>query len=97
MKELAHISLGESKFEPKLLELLEGSGLEKDDFEDLDWFSLLPFFALAGASVETEVHSHGDHFHFQGVRLTIPEALEEGFYDALPEIFAQLQGPEDAA
>lgn len=90
MTQLAQIAPGQSTFDPRLLALLEGSGVEKDDFEELDWFSLLPFFALAGASIETEAHAHGDHAHFAAVRVVIDEALVEHFLTALPQMLAQL-------
>ena len=90
MPQLAQIAPGESSFDPRLQAVLEESGVEKDDFEDLDWFSLLPFFALAGASIETEAHAHGDHAHFASVRVTVPDELEGHFFVALPQMLAQL-------
>lgn len=90
MTQLAQIAPGASTFDPRLLALLEESNAEKDDFEDLDWFSLLPFFALAGASVETTAHAHGDHAHFESVRIVLPEELEAHFFAALPQMLAQL-------
>lgn len=90
MAQLAQIAPGDSTFDPRLLALLEQSGVEKDDFEDLDWFSLLPFFALAGASIETEAHAHGDHAHFAAVRVMVPDALVDHFLVALPQMLAQL-------
>jgi hypothetical protein len=92
MPQLAQIAPGESTFDPRLLAVLEESGAEKDDFEDLDWFSLVPFFVLAGASIETEAHAHGDHAHFQSIRVVVPEELEGHFLVALPQMLAQLQG-----
>lgn len=91
MKQLAQIAPGQSDFDPRLLSLLQDSGMEKDDFEDLDWFSLLPFFVLAGASVETEAHAHGDHAHFVGVRVVLPEEMTPHFFVALPQMLAQLK------
>jgi hypothetical protein len=90
MAQLAQIAPADSTFDPRLLALLEQSGAEKDDFEDLDWFSLLPFFALAGASIETEAHAHGDHAHFAAVRVVVPDELVEHFLVALPQMLAQL-------
>ncbi len=90
MPQLAQIAPGESSFDPRLLSVLEESGVEKDDFEDLDWFSLLPFFALAGASIETEAHAHGDHAHFVAVRIVLPDELCDHFYTVLPEMLKQL-------
>lgn len=90
MPQLAHIAPGESTFDPRLQEVLEASGLEKDDFEDLDWFSLIPFFVLAGASVETQAHAHGDHAHVTGVLVVLPDELDGHFFAVLPEMLAQL-------
>ncbi len=81
-------------FEDRFWALLQATGLEVREFEDLDYFSYLPFFALAGASMETHVHRHGDHFHFQGVTVSVADDLVEGFYTVLEQILAQLQ-PED--
>lgn len=96
MTRLGTISVGSSDLDPRFKELLEGSGLEREEFEDLDWFGLLPFFVLAGASVETSVESHGDHFHFQGVELTVPDELEEAFLSVLPQILEQLSDDDQA-
>jgi len=95
MKELAFIQVGTSRYEDRLWQILEETGLERDDFEDLDYFSLLPFFVLAGASVTSEVESHGDHFHFTGVRISIADDMEEPFYAALPQMLSQLLAEAD--
>jgi hypothetical protein len=95
MKQLAYITIGNSDFDPRLWKLLEDSGVDRDDFESLDYFSMLPFFVLAGASVDTQVESHGDHFHFQGVRVVIPEDMEEPFFAALPQLLAQLEDDDE--
>lgn len=90
MPQLAQIAPGESTFDPRLHEVLEASGLEKDDFEDLDWFSLIPFFVLAGASIETQAHAHGDHAHVTGVLVVLPDELDGHFFTVLPQMLAQL-------
>ncbi len=92
MKTLAQIAPQESTFDPQLLTLLEESGVEKDDFEDLDYFSLIPFFVLSGASVQTAAHAHGDHAHVTGVTVVLPEELEAHFFHVLPQMLAQLTG-----
>jgi len=51
---------------------------------------------LAGASVDTQVESHGDHFHFLGVRLTVADDMVEPFYDGLEGLLAQLEEHGDA-
>lgn len=95
MKQLARIAIDDSQYEPRLLEILEETGLDRDDFEGLDYYSLLPFFVLAGASVRSHVHLHGDHSHFESVTLEIDEPLEEAFYGVLPDLLAQLTEEED--
>jgi len=89
MKQLARIAPGRSEYDPRLRGLLEETGIDPHEFEDLDWFGLLPFFALAGASVRTEAHGHGDHVHFGAVVLELPDELEEGFYGSLPVMLEQ--------
>jgi hypothetical protein len=96
MTRLGTISVGSSDLDPRFKQLLEDSGLEREEFEDLDWFGLLPFFVLAGASVETHVQSHGDHFHFQGVELSVPDELTDAFLDVLPQILDQLSDEDQA-
>jgi hypothetical protein len=91
MKKLALIEPDKSAYADRFWKILEDTGLEPQEFEALDYFSYLPFFVLAGASVETHLHTHGDHFHFEGVTLSIPEELEEAFYAVLPQILEQLQ------
>ena len=95
VKQLARIAIDDSQYDPRLWQLLEESGLERDDFEGLDYYSLLPFFALAGASVRSHVHLHGDHSHFEAVTLEIPEELEDSFFGVLPDLLAQLTEEED--
>ena len=91
MTSLGTIGVGASQLDPRLVSLLEASGLEREEFEELDWFGLLPFFVLAGASVDTRVQTHGDHFHFEGVELTVPDELVDGFFDVLPQMLDQLE------
>ena len=96
MKQLAFITFDDSKYDDRLWQLLEESGVPADEFETLDYFSLLPFFVLAGASVDTQVESHGDHFHFQGVNLTVADDMVEPFFDGLAGLLAQLEEHGDA-
>jgi hypothetical protein len=95
MKQLAFITFGDSTYDDRLWQMLVESGVPADEFESLDYFSLLPFFVLAGASVDTQVESHGDHFHFNGVSITIDDDMEEPFYDGLEQLLAQLADQED--
>jgi len=95
VKQLARIAIDDSQYEPRLWKLLEETGLDRDDFEGLDYYSLLPFFVLAGANVRSHVHLHGDHSHFEAVTLEVDEQLEEAFYGVLPDLLAQLTDEHD--
>ncbi len=95
MKQLATITPGHSDYDPKLRSLLEDSRIDPHEFEDLDWFGLLPFFVLAGASVRTDAHAHGDHTHFQAVVVELPEEMEEAFLGTLPLMLEQAYGDDE--
>jgi hypothetical protein len=84
MKQLAFITQGNSRYEERLRALLDGTGIDPEEFVGLDYFGLLPFFVISGASVRTEAHTHGDDVHVSGISVEIPEELEEGFYATLP-------------
>lgn len=84
MKQLAYITQGNSEYDDRLRALLEESGIDPHEFLGLDWFSLVPFFVLAGATVSPDAHAHGSDVHVTGVRVAVPEEFEEGFFDALP-------------
>ena len=84
MATLAEISFGRSRFDDRLQRLLDESGIDPDEFEDLAYFGLVPFFILAGASVATHAEGHGDHLHFRSVEVTVPDELEEAFFAVLP-------------
>ena len=96
MHELATIGFGHSTFEPRLRQLLEDARVEPEEFESLEYFGLLPFYILAGASARTQAHGHGDHVHFEGVTLEVPDEGVEAFYGTLQDILAQAYGDEDA-
>ena len=95
MKQLAVITPGRSDYEPRLRTLLEEAEIDPYEFEDLEWFGLLPFFAAAGASIRTTAHGHGDHVHVETVTVEVPPELEEGFYGTLPPMLEQAYGDEE--
>ena len=88
MKQIAYISQGDSDYDDRLWTLLEASGIDSQEFLGLDYFSLVPFFVLAGATVEPEAHGHGTSVHVTAVRVTIPEELEDAFLATVSEILA---------
>jgi hypothetical protein len=95
MKQLAYITQGHSEFDPRLRESLDASGIDPHEFVGLDYFSLVPFFVLAGATVSPDAHAHDDEVHVTGVRVTIPEDVEEAFLATLPEILADAYAEEE--
>ena len=97
MKQLAYITQGHSDYDDRLRALLDESGIDPHEFLGLDYFSLVPFFVLAGASVAPDVHAHGADVHVTGVRVSIPEDLEEPFLATLPQILedAYVDAEED--
>ncbi len=95
MKQLAYITQGHSDYDPRLRELLDATGIDAEEFVGLDYFSLTPFFVLAGATVTPDAHTHGDDVHVSGVTVTIPEELETAFLATLPEFLADAYGAEE--
>src|SRR3954452_21976740 len=95
MTTIAEITIGQSRFDERLKRILDESGIDPDEFEDLEYFGLLPFFVLAGASVQTDAHAHGDHLHFHGVRLLLDEELEGPFFDVLPRMLESAYVDDD--
>ena len=95
MTQLAFITQGNSQYDDRLWELLEGTGIDPHEFEGLDYFGLVPFFVLAGASVRPQAHTHGDYVHTESVVVEVEETLEEAFYATLPEILDMAYGDEE--
>ena len=88
MKQLAHIAPDASQYDERLRALLDETGIDPHEFIGLDYYSLVPFFVLAGATVAPDAHAHGDSVHVTAVRVTIPEELEDAFLATLSEILA---------
>jgi hypothetical protein len=95
MKELARIAQGQSDYDERLRELLDGSGIDPHEFIGLDYFSLVPFFVLAGATVAPEAHTHGDAVMVTAVRVTISDGREDAFLATLSEILADAYEEEE--
>lgn len=90
MTQVAHIAIDNAQYDDRFRKILEETGLEPHEFEGLEYFSYAPFFVLAGATVTPNIRLHGDHTHFEGVTMTVPDELLEAFYDVLPDLLAQL-------
>ena len=89
MKQLAFITVGHSEYDDRLKKMLGETGIDPQEFESLDYFSLIPIFLLAGASVRTAAESHGDHMHLEGWYVEIEDDLEPIFFAELPGLLAQ--------
>jgi hypothetical protein len=90
MSQLAFITVGRSDYDPRLKEMLDDTGIDPQEFERLDYFSLIPMFLLAGASVRTAAEAHGDHMHLEGWYVEVDDDLEPIFFAELPGLLAQL-------
>jgi hypothetical protein len=95
MKQLAYITQGRSEYDERLRAILEESQIDPHEFLGLDWFSLVPFFVLAGATVTPDAHMHGSDVHVTGARVAIPEEMEEGFLASLPRFLADAYYEEE--
>jgi hypothetical protein len=95
MKQIAYITQGHSDYDERLREVLDASGIDPEEFLGLEYFSLTPFFVLAGATVSPEAHAHGAEVHVTGVRVTIPEELEEALLAILPEMLEDAYAESD--
>ena len=96
MKQLAYIAQGNSDYDERLRELLDGSGIDPHEFIGLDWFSLVPFYVLAGATVTPgRVTPTAPTMHVTGVRVTVPEEFEDGFFETLAEILSDAYADEE--
>ena len=95
MKQIGYITQGRSDYDDRLRAVLDASGIDPEEFLGLEYFSLTPFFVLAGATVGAEAHAHGTEVHVSGVRVTIPEELEEAFLATLPELLDDAYAEEE--
>ena len=95
MKQLAYITQGHSDYDDRLRALLDGTGIDPHEFIGLDYFSLVPFFVLAGATVAPDAHTHGDSVHVTGVRVSVADGQEDAFLATLEEILADAYEDEE--
>ena len=96
MKRLAFIAQGSSDYDDRLRSLLEETGIEPQEFIGLDYFGLVPFFVLAGATVRPQAHTHGDDVHVEGVIVELADDLpEDGFYGQLRDMLYDAYGDDE--
>jgi hypothetical protein len=96
MTQLAFITQGSSDYDDRLWQLLEQTGIDPHEFYGLDYFGLLPFFVLSGATVRPQAHTHGDHMHVEGVVVEVDPELEAAFFATLPAILADAYGEQES-
>jgi hypothetical protein len=96
MKRLAFIAQGSSDYDDRLWALLEETGIDRHEFTGLDYFGLVPFFVMAGATVRPQAHTHGDDVHVEGVIVELADDLpEEGFYAQLRDLLYDAYGDDE--
>jgi hypothetical protein len=95
MKQIGFIIQGHAEYDERLRALLDGSGIDPEEFLGLEYFSLTPFFVLAGATVSADAHTHGTDVHVSAVRITVPEELEEAFLATLPQLLEDAYTDEE--
>lgn len=98
MTRIADLSIGESNYDAPFQKILDESGVEKEEFEGLDYWTWLPFFVIAGATIAPKIRVHGDHTHFEGATIDVPDDQVDLFYNALPHLLAQVieaEGDDD--
>ena len=95
MIQLAFITQGSSEYDERLRSLLDATGIDPHEFYGLDYFSLVPFFVLCGATVRPRAESHGDHLPVEGVIVEVPEEFAEAFYASLPAILEDAYAQEE--
>ena len=96
MKRLAFIAQGSSDYDDRLRSLLDETGIDPHEFIGLDYFGLVPFFVMAGATVRPQAHAHGDDIHVEGVIVELADELpEEGFYAQLRDLLYDAYGDDE--
>ena len=95
MKQIGYITQGRSDYDERLRAVLDASGIDPEEFLGLEYFSLTPFFVLAGATVSPDAHTHGTEVHVSAVRVEIAEELEEAFLAMLPELLDDAYAEEE--
>lgn len=84
-----------TQYAERLHELLAEFGVNPEQEDEIDEISLLPAYVLAGASVRTDAHAHGDHMHVVAITVEIAEELEQAFYETLAQVLEASTADED--
>ncbi len=85
MTEIFTITSEGPQFADRLRDLLEDRGVAfgQDAMDDLN---LIPPLVLAGASVATDAHAHGDDVHVVRITVHVADELEEALYATLEKM-----------
>jgi len=84
-----------TRYAERLQELLGEFGLNPEIEDEIDEISLLPAYVLAGASIRTDAHAHGDHMHVVAITVEIADELETAFYDTLAQVLEASDEDDD--
>ena len=95
MKQIGFITQGHAEYDERLRALLDASGIDPEEFIGLEYFSLTPFFVLAGATVAPTRTRTAPRSTSARVRITVPEELEEAFLATLPELLEDAYAEEE--
>ncbi len=92
MTDILTISSEGAQFADRLRDMLEDRGVAfgQDPMDDV---GLIPAYVLAGASVTTDAHAHGDDVHVVSIAVRVADELTEPFYATLDQL---LSGAEEA-
>ena len=84
-----------TQYAERLHDLLAEFGVNPEVEDEIDEISLLPAYVLAGASIRTEAHSHGDHMHVVSITVEIADELEQAFYETLAQVLEASAADDD--
>jgi hypothetical protein len=84
-----------TQYAERLHDLLAEFGLNPEIEDEVDEISLLPAYVLAGASIRTDAHAHGDHMHVVSISVEIADELESAFYDTLAQVLEASDEDDD--
>lgn len=84
-----------TQYAERLHDLLAEFGVNPELEDEIDEISLLPAYVLAGASVRTDAHSHGEHMHVVAITVEIADELELAFYETLAQVLEASEAEDD--
>ena len=96
MKQIGFITQGHAEYDERLRALLDASGIDPEEFLGLEYFSLTPFFVLAGSDGQRRrAHARRPRSTSAPCASPIAEELEEAFLATLPELLEDAYTDEE--